>query len=147
MKPIFTIKTLVFLIIVMASSACALSLPSFRRTSQNTDVSISNTSSQVEALKRSEYDVLRTTTGKSRTAKFYLLFFPIGRHKSSEELYENAYFNAVDNLEGADGLLLPRQKNRKLVIPLLLINYYQKEVEVSGLAISVKGKTLPSTKK
>ena len=46
-----------------------------------------------------------------------------------------------NNLPDADGLILPRQKSKKMIIPTLLINCYKKEMELSGVGISVKGKT------
>ena len=75
-----------------------------------------------------------------------LPIFPIGNHKSNSELYDNAYYNAIEKIPEADGLILPRQKNRKLIIPLILINYYRRDIVVSGVAISVKGKTIPRSK-
>lgn len=119
-------------------TACSLSLPSFRRSSQATEVSINNATSQVEPLKRSEYETLKTTKGHASSSTFYLLFFPIGRHKTNAELYDNAYYEAVENAGNADGLLLPRQRHRKLFIPLLIVNYSRRDVSVSGLAIKIK---------
>lgn len=126
-------------------ASCSVSIP--RRTNINTEVSTNNASSQIEALKRSEYDVLSNTSGKASSSQIYFLFFPIGKVKSLSELYENAYYNAVDNLPNADGIILPRQKSKKLVIPLILINYTRKEIEVSGVGISVKGKTAAPVEK
>ncbi len=121
-------------------SSCAVSLPSFRRTSQSTNVEISNPSAQVEPLRRDDYEVLKKTSGSSSTSKFYLLFFQIGKGKSDEALYENAYDDALDNLPGADALLLPRRNSHRFTVPLIVVNYFHKKVVVSGVGISVKGK-------
>lgn len=126
-----------FLSVVLLSS-CSILNPNLGST--NTAVTIENSSSHIEALKRDDYDVMKTTMGKASSSTFYLLFFPIGKHKSSEEIYNNAYYKAVENLPGADALILPRTKNKKFFIPLLLINYSRRTTEVSGLGVSVKGK-------
>lgn len=128
------------LLITTLLSSCALSLPRF--TKQSTGVTITNNNAQIEALKREDYQVLRKTKGKASSTRFYVLFFPIGKHKSNEELFENAYFDAVDNLPNADALILPRQKIKKFTIPLLLVNFSKSTVTVSGLGISVNGKLL-----
>ncbi len=120
-------------------SSCSILNPNLGST--NTAVSIENTSSHIEALKREDYEVMQKTVGKASSSTLYLLFFPIGKHKSSEELYNNAYYDAVDNLPNADAIILPRTKNKKFFIPLLLINYSRRTTEVSGLGVSVKGKT------
>lgn len=120
-------------------SSCSILNPNLGST--NTAVSIENTSSHIEALKREDYEVMQKTVGKASSSTLYLLFFPIGKHKSSEELYNNAYYDAVDNLPNADAIILPRTKNKKFFIPLLLINYSRRTTEVSGLGVTVKGKT------
>jgi len=126
---------------ILVFSSCSVTLPFFSRTNQNqsNEFSISN-SSQIEALHSNDYDVLQTTTGSASTSRFYFLFFPIGKHKSNSELFENAYYEAVDNLPNADALILPRQRIKKFTVPLLLVNYNRREVTVTGVGISVKDK-------
>ena len=124
---------------VILLSSCSILNPNLGST--NTAVSIENNTSHIEALKRDEYDVMKTTTGKASSSTFYLLFFPIGKHKSGEELYNSAYYKAVENLPNSDALILPRTKNKKFFIPLILINYSRRTTEVSGLGVSVKGKS------
>jgi hypothetical protein len=132
-------KKLTFYLLLLAlTSSCALSLPSLKRSNQMTSVSISNSSETIEALKREDYKVLQTTKGYASTSRLYILFIPIGRYKSSSELYDNAYYDAVNKVSGADALLLPRAKHKQLAIPLILVNYYRKEVEITGVGISVK---------
>jgi hypothetical protein len=125
----------------IALSSCSISLPIFSRTNQNQSNEFSiSTASQIEALKREDYTVLQTTTGSAATSRFYLLFFPIGKHKTNSELFENAYYKAVDNLPDADALIMPRQQIKKFTVPLLLVNYNRREVTVTGVGISVKDK-------
>jgi len=109
MKFFSLVLSLIFL------SSCSLLNPSFRKT--NTELTITNnTSSHIEALKRDEYEVMTTTKGKASSSTFYFLFFPIGKHKSNDELYESAYYDAVENLEDSDGLILPRKKNKRFFL-------------------------------
>jgi hypothetical protein len=131
-------KLTVYLLLLFTASSCALSLPSFRKTNQMTSISVSNSAESVEALKRDEYKVLQTTKGYASTSRLYILFIPIGKYKSGSELYDNAYYNAVSNLSGADALLLPRAKHKQFTIPLILVNYQHKEIEITGVGISIK---------
>ncbi|MBI1225629.1 MAG: hypothetical protein GC192_10375 [Bacteroidetes bacterium] len=133
------LKALAFAIFLTSLNSCGIGF-GLGRKSQNTQISISNPTAEIEPLKRDEYEVLGSTSGTASSSQFYLLFIPIGKHKTAEELYDNAYYEAVEKLPNSDGLLLPRQKVKKLVIPLLIVNYYRRAVEVTGLGISVKGK-------
>jgi len=121
-------------------SSCSLTLPRFSKTT--TGVTITNTSSQIESLKKEDYTVLRTTTGKASTTRCYILFIPIGKHKTNNELFDNAYYSAVENLPNADALLLPHQKTKKLTVPLLLFNYNRRTTTVTGVGISIKDKVI-----
>ncbi|MFA6127726.1 MAG: DUF6567 family protein [Bacteroidales bacterium] len=139
-KTIFQNLLILSLVIIVLSS-CSVSLPIFSRTNQNQSNEFSiNNAAQIEALQSKDYNVLQTTTGSASTSRFYLLFFPIGKHKTNTELYESAYYNAVDNLPNADALILPRQQIKKFTVPLLLVNYNKREVTVTGVGISVKDK-------
>ncbi len=136
-------KTFLLLSLLMLELPSCSVIPFFNSTSlnQSNESPLSNMS-QIEALKRNEYNVLKTTTGSAATSRFYLLFFPIGKHKTNTELYENAYYNAVDNLSNADALIMARQQIKRFTIPLIVVNYYRREVTVTGLGISVKDKVL-----
>jgi hypothetical protein len=139
MKTVFLLSA--FLMIL--SSSCSIALPS--RISQKSETTIHNNAPQIEPLKRKDYTVLRQTKGKASTNRYYILFFPVGKYKSNEELYENAYDCAVGNLPDADALILPRQKTKKLTIPLILLNYNRRTVTVTGVGISVKDKIFKET--
>lgn len=126
------------ILVVALLSSCALSFPRYAQ--QQTGGTINNNSAQIEALTRDDYKVLRTTRGQASTTRFYFLFIPIGKHKSNDELFENAYYDAVDKLPYADALILPRQKIKKFTIPLLLFNFNKRTTTVSGLGVSVNDK-------
>ncbi len=134
---------LTFIFIVTLFSSCSVSLPSFSK--QTTGVTITNNTAQIEALTKEDYTVLRTTTGKASTVRCYILFIPIGKHKSNTELFDNAYYEAVDNLPNADALILPRQEVKKLTIPLIIFNYNKRTTTVTGVGISVNDKVLENT--
>ena len=132
-------KTVTICIVITSFFAsCSVSLPRFSKTT--TGVTVTNDNAQIEALKREDYKVLKRTTGKASTTRCYILFFPIGKHKSNDELYDNAYYSAVENLDDADALILPHQKTKKLTIPLILFNYNRRTTTVTGVGISVKDK-------
>jgi hypothetical protein len=132
------LKILLLGSVIIELSSCSI-LPN--RQNVTNEYSINNTS-QIEALRREDYDVLRTTTGSAATSRFYLFIFPMGKHKTNTELYQNAYYDAVDNLPNADALILPRQHIKKFVLPLILFNYSRREVTVTGVGISVKDKIM-----
>lgn len=136
-KKIIAIVSSITLVVTLFSS-CSLTLP--RNTNQPTGVTINNNNAQIEALKKEDYKVLRQTKGKASTTRFYFLFIPIGKHKSNAELFDNAYYKAVDNLHSADALLLPRQKIKKFTIPFILFNFNKRTTTVSGLGVSVNNK-------
>ena len=123
-------------------SSCSLTLPRFSKQSVSTTIAVSNNAAQIEALKKDDYTVLRKTTGKASTKRFYILFIPVGKHKSNSELFDNAYYNAIENIPNADALILPRQKIKKSIIPLILLNISKRTTTVSGLGISVNDKAL-----
>jgi hypothetical protein len=123
---------------IIELSSCSI-LPG--RQNVTNEYSINNIT-QIESLRREDYEVLRTTTGSAATSRFYLFIFPMGKHKTNSELYQNAYYDAVDNLPNADALILPRQHIKKFVLPLIILNYSRREVIVSGVGISVKNKIM-----
>jgi hypothetical protein len=138
MKKSSSLRILLLSIAVIELSSCSV-LPN--RQNVTNEYSINNIS-QIEALTREDYDVLRTTSGSAATSRFYLFIFPMGKHKTNTELYQNAYYDAVDNLPNADALILPRQHIKKFVLPLILLNYSRREVTVTGVGISVKNKIM-----
>ncbi len=123
------------LLVLFITSSCSISLP--RITTTTPSETVTNDISQVASLKREEYTILGTTTGKASTTRFYVLFIPIGKHKTNSELFDNAYYEAVENLPNADAMIFPRQRTNKLTIPLLLLNYNKRTTTVTGVGISV----------
>ncbi len=125
--------------------ATALVAPgcAFRRSVQNTSVQSSVQIDQggaggVATLTREEYEVRGTSSGKDKTTRVFVLWFPVGNHKSASEVWDSAYSNAVDNAEDCDGLLLPRTRVKRVVVPLLLVNVIVKKVQVKGRCIRIK---------
>jgi hypothetical protein len=132
------LSTLCFVAAVTILQSCALTMPSVRKTSVQSNVTVSDASTQVEPLKFAEYNVLKSAKGTASTNKVYFLFIPLGKTKTDAELYENAYYDAVESCEGADALILPMRRSKKLTIPLLIINYQRKQVTVKGVGVQVK---------
>lgn len=137
-------NSIIFIILstaLLVLSSCNVSLPTLSRMNQSNEISINNIS-QIEALKREDYNLLRTTKGSASTSRYYILFSPIGKYKTNNELYENAYYDAVENLPNVDAPILPKQQIKKFTIPLILFNYSQRKIIVSGVGISIKGKVM-----
>lgn len=95
----------------------------------------------VEPLKRSEYTLLSSTTGKANASQFYLLFFPIGKSRTNQELESNAYTDAVENCANADAIIMPRTKYKGFSIPLILINYTSRKITVTGRGVKINENT------
>lgn len=134
------LRVIAGLVLISLLSSCSISLPSFSNSASA--VTVTNNVAQLEALSKEDYTVLRTTSGKASTVRWYVLFIPIGKHKTNVEVYENAYYDAVENLPNADALLLPRQKNKRVTIPLVLLNYNKRTTTVTGVGISINDKVL-----
>lgn len=90
-----------------------------------------------EPLKRTDYSLLSTTTGEAKAKQFYILFFPIGKSKNSQELESNAYNQAVENCSGADAVILPRTEYKRFLIPLLIFNYSSRSIKVNGRGVKI----------
>ncbi len=92
----------------------------------------------VATLARHEYEVLGTAQGRDKTTRVFVLWFPVGQHKSPAEVWDSAYYDAVRRVEDCDGLLLPRARTKRIVIPLLLVNVIVKRTDVAGRCIRIK---------
>ncbi len=124
--------------IVFSAPGCA-----FRRTMQRTSVQSNVEIDQggaggVATLTRDQYEVGDTTSGKDKTTRVFVLWFPVGNHKSASEVWDTAYANAVDHAKDCDGLLLPRTRVKRVVVPLLLVNVIVKKVQVQGRCLRIK---------
>ncbi|RMG95515.1 MAG: hypothetical protein D6705_13475 [Deltaproteobacteria bacterium] len=109
-----------------------------QRTSLTSQVSLDTGGRDVATLQRHEYEVLGTAAGKDKTTRVFVLWFPVGQHKSASEVWDGAYYDAVHHVEGCDGLLLPRAQTKRIVVPLLLVNVIVKRTAVEGRCIRVK---------
>ena len=134
-----TATTLVTTIAVfgMAMGGCAFRR-SMHRSTLSSQVNIDQDGRDVATLDRSEYTVLGTAAGRDKTTRVFVLWFPVGNHKSPAEVWDSAYYDAVEHVDGCDGLLLPRAKTKRIVIPLLLVNIIVKKTALKGRCIQIK---------
>ena len=121
----------------MAMGGCAFRR-SVHRSTLSSQVTIDQDGRDVATLDRSEYTVLGTAAGRDKTTRVFVLWFPVGNHKSPAEVWDSAYYDAVEHVEGCDGLLLPRAKTKRIVIPLLLVNIIVKKTALKGRCIQIK---------
>ena len=130
----YPLRTLLLsMMIASALSACSL-----RRSTLSSSVSVTGAAQEVEPLQRSEYTTMQESSGKAEGTQVLVLWFPVGIQKTRRELTEDAYFDAVGAVEGCDGLLLPRVRSRAVVIPLLLVNFINRRVELEGRCMAIK---------
>lgn len=129
-KIVFAFSVLLFL------TSCS-NVGLLTRTIQENKQSNSFLNDNFEPLKRNDYKLLSTTTGYAQTRQFYILFIPIGKSKTNQELESNAYNQAVENCSGADAIILPRTKYKRFSIPLLLVNYSSRSVTINGRGVNI----------
>ncbi len=125
-------QTVPVLILLIFLTSCSVS-----KTIQENADSNSYLNERFEPLKRTEYSILSATTGEAKAKQFYILFFPIGKAKSTKELESNAYHLAVENCPYADAVILPRTIYKRFFIPLLLFNYSSRSITVNGRGIKI----------
>ncbi len=134
MKSLLSYKhSVLMLALVILFSSCGLSVSKTLTDNPNPYLS-----SSFEPLKRSDYDLLDQTAGDARSKQFYILFFPIGKSKTAQELESNAYSDAVSNCKNADAVILPKVEYKRLTIPLILVNYSSRKVTVKGRGVQLK---------
>lgn len=86
-------------------------------------------------LEQNDYTILEPAKGTATGDEWYFLFFKISGGKRAKELREISYFNAVDSVVEADGLVFPRAKVKRNILPFLLLNRVRTEVVTEGKAI------------
>lgn len=124
-----------FLVLLFLTSCSSVGL--LTRSIQENKQSNSYLNDNFEPLKRTDYSLLSATTGYAQTRQFYILFFPIGKSKTNQELESNAYNQAVENCPSADAVILPRTKYKRFFIPLLLVNYSSRSIAVKGRGVKL----------
>ncbi|EDM80864.1 hypothetical protein PPSIR1_28178 [Plesiocystis pacifica SIR-1] len=120
--------------------ACALALGSgcSRQLRASQSVSLSgDTSPEIEALEREEYEVRKSVEAEESSTQVYILWFPVGSVRTGPELYESAYFEAAESND-CDGLILPHERVRRIVVPLIAVNIVVKKTRVRGRCVRVK---------
>lgn len=113
-----------------------------RRNNVNTSVSssveVSQTGRDVATLERHEYEVLETSVGQNKNTSVFVLTLPVGGQTSHEEQVDTAYSFAVSRVPGCDALLMPRVETKRVLVPLLLVNFAFKTITVKGRCIHIK---------
>lgn len=113
-----------------------------RRTNVNTNVSssveVNQTGRDVATLARHEYEVLATSVGQNKSTSVFVLTLPVGGQTSHQEQVDTAYSAAVSHVPGCDAMLMPRVETKRVLVPLLLINFAFKTITVKGRCIHIK---------
>lgn len=113
-----------------------------RRTNVNTSVSssveVSQTGRDVATLERHEYEVIETSVGQNKSTSVFVLTLPVGGQTSHQEQVDTAYSTAVSRVPGCDAILMPRVETKRVLVPLLLINFAFKTITVKGRCIHIK---------
>jgi hypothetical protein len=91
----------------------------------------------VSQLKRSEYVLMDRVDSKASSTKVWFLFIPFGG-KSPEALKEKAYHRALDKSPSADGIIDPSYNYRKFSIPLIILNFNFRKMEMTGRPYRMK---------
>jgi len=86
----------------------------------------------VDNLHREDYEALGIAEGRDRSASWFVLWFPVGGIRSKSEIIDGAYYDAVESVPGCDGLLVPRVKSQRYLVPLLLVNVVVRRHAVKG---------------
>lgn len=125
--------------LLVPAQGCGL----FRRrnninTSVSSSVEVNQTGRDVATLARHEYEVLTTSVGKNKSTSVFVLTLPVGGQTSHQEQVDTAYSVAVSGVPGCDALLMPRVETKRVLVPLLLINFAFKSITVKGRCIHIK---------
>jgi hypothetical protein len=115
-------RKLFFIFCLMASAAGAQIV---------TDKNIS-----FEKLSRNQYEITSDVVTHSRSNKIWILFIPIGG-KSLEKRQAKAYKRALSECK-CDGIISPQYSERKVILPLLLVNLVHRSTRVKGKGYRLK---------
>jgi hypothetical protein len=114
-----------------------------RRTNVNTSVSssveVNQTGRDIATLQRHEYEVLEISVGQNKSTSVFLLTLPVGGQTSHQEQVDTAYSGAVARVKGCDAMLFPRVETKRVLVPLLLVNFAFKTITIKGRCIHIKG--------
>jgi hypothetical protein len=87
-------------------------------------------------LNREDYTITNDVVTHSRSNKIWILFIPIGG-KSETKRKEKAYKRALKECQ-CDGLINPLYSERKVIIPLILVNFVHRSTTVKGKGYKIK---------
>lgn len=87
-------------------------------------------SSGTESVSTERYTILEEKKVKARFNRIWILFFPFGG--KNQEKREAKCLKRMMEEYGATGVLEQKYTHRKFVIPLLVITYGYREVELTG---------------
>jgi len=107
---------------------------------------IDNQNTRLAEFTREDYSLLDPVTGTDESFNAWILFIRVAGTRDSK-MYARAYNRAVKQLPNADGILTPRAQYRKVPVPLILLNFSWKKVEVTGRGYRLKSDAERSTTK
>lgn len=87
-------------------------------------------------LNREDYTITNDVVTHSRSNKIWILFIPIGG-KSESKRKQKAYKRALKECQ-CDGLINPTYTERKVLIPLILVNFVHRSTTVKGKGYKLK---------
>lgn len=91
----------------------------------------------IAKIDRSEYVLLDRVESKASSTRVWFLFIPFGG-KSPDVLKEKAYHRALESTPYADGIIDPAYNYKKFSIPLILLNFNFRTVEMTGRPYRLK---------
>lgn len=91
----------------------------------------------IAKIDRNEYVLLDRVESKASSTRVWFLFIPFGG-KSPEVLKEKAYHRALKELPYADGIIDPSYNYKKFSVPLILLNFNFRKVEMTGRPYRLK---------
>jgi hypothetical protein len=106
-----------------------------RRSSTSTSVNVAREAQAIATVQRSEYALLSNAEGKASEVQWFVLWFPVGTHKSHAQIYDDAYYKAADNVAGCDSILFARTRMRTVFVPTLFVNVLSRQLTLKGRCI------------
>jgi hypothetical protein len=106
-----------------------------RGSSTSTSVNFAARTQDIATVKRSEYTLLSNAEGKASEVQWFVLWFPVGTHKSHAQIHDDAFYKAADNVEGCDSILFARTRMRTVFVPTLFVNVLSRQLTLKGRCI------------
>ena len=126
----FSFYLMAFVLFVTSFSACSTSRTAPQEMTIDSNMRISE-------LKREDYEVLPEVKGTAKSTKVYFLFIPLSG-KSKTKLRSQAYNKAVAQISECDGIVRPRYEEKRIVIPLIVINVVLRRTHAFGKGFRIK---------